>query len=124
MAAEIRFPHHETDICRLDFVQAGGTWSVSKLVKVSQGQVPGYIRTVVVSFERKPQGFDIEKALRWCDGHGWTVRRWPGGARAWRDGLEPVRTTGAIKKLRDELRCRPRPELQGQGVALDLAYDL
>jgi len=77
----------------------------------------------LVSHETKTD-FDVEAAISWLQKHGWKVRRWPGGARAWLGEIKPIRTRGRIQKIRDELRERPRPELQGAGVALDLAYDL
>lgn len=64
---------------------------------------------------------NLEKALA---ERGWIIRRWAGGARAFRGELYPIRTTEAIKRLRDNLRAYPRPDLDGQAHALDLRYDL
>lgn len=106
----------KVEVIRMDFIiLADGSITINKLGDTG--------RLAVIESETKP-GFDIENALAWCRSNGWTVRRWPGGARAWKHGLVPVRTRGAIIKLRDELRMNPRPDLEGQGVNLDLAYDL
>ena len=108
----------DTEITRMDFVTTPRGVIVNKLGKNWNG------RLVVVTGETKPAGFNLEKALAWCESQGWTVRRWPGGARAWKYGLEPVRSKSQVISLRDDLRQNPRPELQGQAVGLDLLYDL
>jgi hypothetical protein len=106
----------DVEITRMDFVSLeGGKVTVNKL-----GQ--GFYGKLVV-IQSNPVA-DLESALSWCVSHGWTVRRWPGGARAWKNGLEPVRSKSEVIRLRDELRNHPRPELQGCAVALDLVYDL
>ena len=105
----------KVEVIRMDFVILSDSVIVNKLGDTG--------RLVVIDSETKP-GFDVEAALAWCRSNGWTVRRWPGGARAWKYGLVPVRKQYEIIKLRDELRMNPRPELEGQGVSLDLAYDL
>lgn len=69
-------------------------------------------------------GFDLDGALAWCRANGWTVRTWPGGARAWHGPARPVRTRAEIQRLRDELQTYPRPELEGKAHTLDLAFDL
>ena len=104
------------EVTRMDFIILEGGVTVNKL-----GQ--GIGKMVVIEGKTMP-GFDLDAALTWCRSHGWTVRRWPGGARAWKNGLEPVRTQREILKLREKLSNNPRPELEGQGVNLDLAYDL
>lgn len=55
---------------------------------------------------------------------GWTLRRWPGGCRAFRGRPYPIRSRGQIQRLRRELQAYPRPELQGKAWTLDLALDL
>lgn len=107
----------DAEITRMDFVILDGSVIVNKLGAGFYGKL------VVLKSETKA-GFDLETALAWCRSKGWIVRRWPGGARAWKYKLEPVRGHYEILKLRDELRINPRPELEGQGVNLDLAYDL
>ncbi len=68
--------------------------------------------------------FDMEAALSWCENHCWEVRRWRGGARAFKYGLRPIRNASLIKRMRSDLSVHPRPELLGKAVALDLRYDL
>lgn len=68
----------------------------------------------------------LDWMVSWLENDGWTVRRWPGGARAWKGAMLPVRNGGQIKRKRDELRQRWQ-EWNQRGIqvnALDLAYDL
>ena len=64
----------------------------------------------------------LEEMLTWCEQRGWAVRRWHGGARAFKHGLRPVRSAGQIHALRQRLSEHPRPELNAH--TLDLRYDL
>jgi hypothetical protein len=53
---------------------------------------------------------------------GWTVRRWPGGARAWRGKPMPIRSRTAILRKRDEVtRLHPSGV---QVCTLDFALDM
>ncbi len=101
-------------ITRLDFVQLPQGARVNKILEDHVRKV-----TIVVGSGVVPS---LDDALRWCENTGWTVRRWPGGARAWWGGLRPVRSAGQIKQKREELMRYPVPGLQVN--ALDLAYDL
>jgi hypothetical protein len=44
--------------------------------------------------------FDIDRALALLERAGWQVRRWRGGARAWKGEMLPVRDRAAILRLR------------------------
>jgi hypothetical protein len=118
-------------VFRIDFIRTAQGWRISKLVKrrlEGRGNPAPAIINVVSESEIKPEPFDLDGALSWCESHGWTVRRWGGseisGARAFRFGLEPIRSTREIQRMRQELKQYPRPELGNQTYALDLAYDL
>jgi len=65
----------------------------------------------------EPPGFDIESAVTWCQDHGYTVRRWHGGARAWLGGAWVIRTRHQIK------RAQERAERAKENYFLDFAYD-
>ncbi len=110
-------PVPDIEITRMDFFVTGDRTTVNKLGMNVMGKT-------IVAEGKTVKNFDLAGALNWCRANGWTVRTWPGGARAWRYGLEPVRDSRQIRNLRDELNFHPRPELEGQGVALDLRYDL
>lgn len=79
--------------------------------------------------EIKPANYDYERVLSWAEQNGFTVRRWPGGARAFLGKPRSVRTEGQIKSLRrmlEEENYRNRG-ISPRGIqihAVDLAYDL
>lgn len=71
---------------------------------------------------------NLDAALAWCDEHGYTIRTWDGGARAWRGEMWVIRTRAQIKKKREQAERRvaalirrslPVPNL----TFLDFAYD-
>jgi len=51
----------------------------------------------------------------------WQVRRWSGGARAWRGDLKPIRSRNQILQKRESLTRYPIPgvELHTLNLALD-----
>ena len=59
-------------------------------------------------------GFDLRAALAWCENHGYAVRRWHNGARAWLGGAWVIRTRGQIQRKRAQNPC---------AVNMDFAYD-
>jgi hypothetical protein len=67
----------------------------------------------------------LEQMIAWFEAQGWTVRKWPGGARAFRGKPLPVRSGPEIANLRRKMRARPGdyPELAGIICTLELAYD-
>lgn len=117
-------PAPKPPITRIDFTVTTVVVAVNKFEEGWDSHPRAAAAHLVEGKQHKPGEFDLEAALKWCADHGWTVRRWPGGARAFKDGLKPVRTAEQIQRMRRELSRYPRPELQGQGVRLDLAYDL
>ena len=61
----------------------------------------------------------------WLKGDGWTVREWPGGARAWMGKAEPIRERWEILKLRRKYSEKPYLLPQGAQLCyLDFALDL
>lgn len=106
-------------IDRVDFVWTSQVFAINTFREV-------YGKWYAVGHEAHPAEAvsTLEDRLTALEQNGWTVRRWPGGARAWRNGLVPVRKAWAIKKLRDDLARTVRPELEGVAWSLDLAYDL
>jgi len=101
-------------ITRLDFVELPQGALVNKILEDHVHGVSVVVATTIVP--------SLENALQWCESSEWTVRRWPGGARAWWGGLRPVRSAEQIKRKREELLRHPISGLQVN--ALDLAYDL
>ena len=86
----------------------------------------------LLSSDEKPVGFDTEKALTWCEAHGYVVRRWPGGARVWKaERPWPIRTRSQIKRLRERVEtevrawCQAHPgqRTESNRMGLDFALD-
>lgn len=74
-------------------------------------------RDIPVQHDIKPDGFDLDVALDWCAQHGYVIRRWPGGARAWR-----AHTPWIIRTKRQIIKARQR--FTGEGaVHVDFAFD-
>ena len=65
----------------------------------------------------------LDQMVAWLEGSGWKVRRWPGGARAWKYEVSPVRSRAQIIKKRERLERSTPPELVGKLYTLDLAFD-
>lgn len=106
------------EITRIDFAILSKTIVVNKYAAGWEDRLG-----VAESKSHKKDEFKYEEALDWLRAHGWVVRQWPTGARAWKYGLKPVRSRGQILKLRSQMSSRPpRPELQG--FMPDLAFDL
>lgn len=91
---------------------------------------PADRRDRVISAETKPLGFDLDAALAWCEEHGYTVRRWPSGARAWKGKPWVIRTRLQIWRKRERAErevasfIRRHPGRPTPGLTfLDFAYD-
>ncbi len=86
-------------IVRMDFWQTAAGVAVTKYERVATPDGP---RDVVAEHAVKAN-LDLEWALAWCEAHGYTVRRWPGGARAWYGTPWPIRTVAEIKRRREQV---------------------
>lgn len=107
-------------ITRIDFVQPNGRWVVNKY------PYGWTAKTRPLTSETKDETFDLESALTWCETHGWTVRRWPGGARAFLGEPMPVRDANTIKRMRRQVDQAMAGLVMGQNAErlhYDLAYD-
>ena len=63
----------------------------------------------------------LDEFVAWLEAHGWTVRRWPGGARGFLGKQFPVRTKAEIKRLREQFYRFPVKGVEAH--ALDLAFE-
>lgn len=105
------------NVDRLDFHQTPAAWIVARFTRCELG--------AYLPIARKTEpGFDIDLALAWCREHGWAVREWPGGARAWRKGVEPVRSARQVKRMEREGLLAIDPEWAEEGYEINLQYDL
>ena len=105
------------EITRIDFVESGQGWQVRKY------PYGWTARTHPLSLEEKPAGFDLEAALAWCEQRHWQVRRWPGGARAWKGELLPVRDSSSIRAMRRQVERNIMSNHTDVRRAFDLAFD-
>jgi len=70
------------------------------------------------------EGWTIEIAADDLAAKGWTVRRWPGGARAWRIKARPVRTGEYAARFRERMLANPPAGLEGKIGSYDKFLDL
>ena len=78
---------------------------------------PAAPRDIPTSHDFKPASFNLDAALDWCQEHGYVVRKWHGGARAWLSE-KPwiIRTRSQIIKTRQRFT--------GEGaINTDFAFD-
>ena len=105
------------EITRIDFASHDQVWRIKKFPYGWSAKTPA------LKIEERPGDFDLGGALDWCRHHGWTVREWPGGARAFKDGLIPVRERAAIQSMRRTVQnnmALGHPDAHNQ---FDLDYD-
>lgn len=105
-------------ITRIDLIQTGNR------VRVNKYPYGWTLGTPPISSELKPEGFTIEAAVALL-GRGWTIRTWPGGARAWFGRPKPIRTRHEIQRMRDKLSERfANGALQPGCYQIDLAFEM
>lgn len=102
---------------RIDLYQNPGGLFVLKFSDGWTASTPAYDRHLTPDWT-------IDAAARWLEENGWTVRRWPGGARAWLGRLLPIRTRAQIARKREQLLRSGPPDPAIQIHTLDLAFDL
>jgi hypothetical protein len=104
---------------RIDFAVATSGVVVTKLWLIEGRNV------ALHGAQTKPADFDLDGALAWCEANGYTVRRWQGGARAWRDDEpRPIRTRLQIWRRRaraEQLALHGDPA--ACALSCDFAYD-
>jgi hypothetical protein len=109
------------NVARIDFHQVAGGWIVARFHRLTSRSGCAYIPTCR---ETRPD-FDIDAALSWCREHGWAVREWPGGARAWKSTIEPVRSASQAERMRkDGLLLVPAEWVELGYSNIDIKYDL
>ena len=111
---------------RIDFIQMGdGRIIVQKLRRDAETE-PARPRDIPLSTEVKSPDFDLANALTWCQGNGYAVRSWSGGARAWKVSPWVIRTRAEIRRKREQAEVqigRTGGSKSGCLLSLDFAYD-
>jgi hypothetical protein len=99
---------------RIDFIVLNDGRVIVLKLRRDTASDPAVPRDIPITDSVKPAGFDLEGALEWCRTHDYTVRPWPGGARAWHAPTPwVIRTRNQIMRLRD----------RHPGAQMDFAYD-
>lgn len=104
------------EVIRIDILQIAGKWIGRKF--------PHGWTAKTRSFPEKELSEDQASAvIRWCKENKWTVREFPGGARAWKYEVRPVRDAYAIQKMRSQVVANfDRGEIDTRRQ-FDLAFD-
>jgi len=70
---------------------------------------------------------DLQTALAWCREHGYTVRTWHNGARAWHGTPWVIRTREQIKRRREQADRQVAASIRRSKptnlINLDFAYE-
>lgn len=103
---------------RIDLIQMPDGWHYRKW---PYGWEP---KTRPMSEEIKSAD-EVAQILAWCEAHGWTVRRWPGGARAFLGQPKPVRDRAGILAVRRqaEQEFQRRENIGTNKIFYDFAFD-
>ena len=100
------------DIVRLDFHVTPQGVVLAKFKRCQSVYMPTE-RTIKTEF-------DLENSIAWCLANGWTVRRWPNGARAWKGAAVPIRDQQAAERTQRDF---PLPAVEAEPGELPAEYD-
>jgi hypothetical protein len=102
---------------RIDFqLEATGEWTIRKYPKNwTAATRPIETKTLTEA--------EVIKAMEWCKAHDWQVREFPGGARAWKGEVLPVRDAYMVKSLRRKIDENMRRYGTDPRRTFDLAFD-
>jgi hypothetical protein len=81
-------------------------WRVLKYIDGWTAHTPPHVVTddpPIKSADGREQPFDLDTALQHLKTRGWTIHRWPTGARAWLGAPLPVRDRSQIGRFRAAL---------------------
>jgi len=81
---------------RIDFLILGGKYFIHKY------PFGWTAKTRPIQELEKTQA-EWEQAVLWCEASGWTVYRWPEGARAWRGKAMPIHDAHTIRRMRTRI---------------------
>lgn len=105
-------------ITRIDFLKVGPKFVVKKYPY-------GWTAKTRPIQECDKTEAEWNDAILWCESHGWNVRRWPEGARAFKGEPQPVRDAKAIMSMRRraETEFARRENIGSNKIFYDFAYD-
>lgn len=100
-------------VTRIDLIQTGyGPAKRTWLAGWFPGDKPS-------GYSELAAGWTIERAADHLEAEGWKVRRWDGGARAWRVDVRPVRLGRQLEYAKELFRKQGRRNLDNQALLLD-----
>lgn len=104
------------EITRIDIMQISGKWQVLKFPRGWTGKTRPISKRELTDDEAKT-------AIQWCKQNRWSVREFPGGARAWKGEVKPVRDASTIMRIRRQIIANfERSEIDTRRQS-DLAFD-
>jgi hypothetical protein len=104
------------EITRIDIMQVAGKWQVSKYPY-------GWTASTKPISKREMTDEQTKSAIQWCKDNNWQVREFPGGARAWKYEVKPVRDASTIQRMRRQVIAHfDRGEIDTRRQ-FDLAFD-
>jgi hypothetical protein len=104
------------EITRIDILIVAGKWTVRKFPY-------GWTAKTRPITEKELSEDQAQIAIAWCKEHGWAVREFPGGARAWKGEVKPVRDTATITRVRRQIEENFRRGEIDNRRQFDLAFD-
>ncbi len=104
------------EITRIDLIDLNGKTTYSKFPYGWTARTHPISKRTISAEERK-------QIILWCQEHNWVVREWPGGARAWKYALEPVRSASEIRSMRRQVEDLAHRYGEAKLHFFDLAYD-
>ena len=116
------------EITRIDFYEAFQGTEGRCVVNVAKFPDGWEKDPMARAIKRYQSDKPLAEMLTWCEAQGWKIRRWPGGARAFKGGLHPIRSRGAIVRMRTSYENDRifRQQLADKGLCLsgfDFALD-
>ena len=106
-----------SSVTRIDIEQQGDSILV---LEFKDGWKPGNPPDNVYRINDEPFSEALIFLIRLS---GWTVVEWTIGARAWKDGIKPVRTGSQIRRKREQVRkSADWYRKQGVDLTLNLAF--
>ena len=101
---------------RIDILEVAGRWVCRKYPK-------GWTARTKPLVEKDMTQQAALSAIEWCKEKNWSVREFPGGARAWRGEPIPVRTASEIRQMAKSRQENIRSGAGDKRFHFDLALD-
>jgi hypothetical protein len=104
------------EITRIDVLRTEKGWDIKKYPY-------GWSAKTRAITTRTVDEAEADKAVLWLREHGWSVRDFPGGHRAWKGEVLPVRGASEIRYLRNRITQTRATGHADERVHFDLSVD-